>query len=244
MRNVQIIIEYDGLNYVGWQNQKNGISIQYTLEQGLSILLKEDIKLIGSGRTDAGVHAYGQSANFYTASSIPIDKFPYAINTKLPKDIRVINAKERTMDFHSRYNAKKKVYQYKISVRPLGTALDINRVWQVKKHLDYSKMAKSLPLFLGSKDFTSFSSIHSASKDKVRNISKFEMESLGNNIIFTIEGNGFLYNMVRIIIGTIIEVGLSKIELDEVSKIFEYKDRTKAGKTAPPQGLYLKEVIY
>lgn len=245
LRNIQLIIEYDGTNYVGWQIQKNGISIQQVIQNAVYKVMGELVSLTASGRTDSGVHAYGQSANFFTTCTIPTDKIPLALNSNLPGDIRIIKAYEKDMKFHSRYNALGKIYEYKILNSLVGTALDRDRVWNISRELDKDKMEKVLKHFIGTYDFTAFSSVHSSVKDKVRTINGLDMTNIDNEFfIFTIEGTGFLYNMVRIIVGTIVDVGLGRLMPDDIPEIINSKDRKKAGKTAPAKGLYLKEVLY
>lgn len=244
MKNIQVTIEYDGTGYCGWQIQPNGLSIQQVVAEAWSAASGETIKLVGSGRTDAGVHAYGQTANFQTTATIPVDRIPYALNARLPGSIRILDAKERSMDFHSRFSAKGKVYEYRILNNTFGSSLRRNRVWHVRSSLNANRMAAAAQHFVGTHDFTSFSSIKSQSKDKVRTIYGINLNQEADEYIFTIEGNGFLYNMVRIMIGTLVDVGMGKREPDEISRLLQSKDRDEAGKTAPPQGLYLKKVIY
>lgn len=244
MRNIQLIIEYDGTNYCGWQIQKNGITIQKMICDSIYKITGENCSLIGSGRTDAGVHAYAQSANFITESKVPINRFARALNSYLPKDIRIVNAIEKDLKFHSRYDAKGKIYEYRILNNLNGTALDNNRVWHITKKLDIDKIKEACKFFLGTHDFTSFSSVNSCAQNKVRNIGQLVVTSEEEYIRYKIKGNGFLYNMVRIIVGTLVEVGLSRIEPSTIPKIIQNRDRSTAGKTAPPQGLYLKEVLY
>ncbi|MFZ7132653.1 MAG: tRNA pseudouridine(38-40) synthase TruA [Eubacteriales bacterium] len=244
LRNIQIIIEYDGTNYVGWQIQKNGLSIQEVIESSLKMALGEKIKLVGSSRTDSGVHAYGQSANFFTDCGIPSDRIPYALNTHLPKDIRIVHAYEKPMEFHSRYDARGKVYLYKVLCSQHASALERHRVWHIKSSVNINNIQDALPYFIGTMDFTAFSSTHTHTKNRVRTVRRLEMERIGGSMLFTIEGDGFLYNMVRIIIGTIMDIGLCKFQTKDIPDMIQNKDRNKTGKTAPAQGLYLKEVLY
>ncbi|RBP67434.1 tRNA pseudouridine38-40 synthase [Alkalibaculum bacchi] len=243
-RNIQLIIEYDGSNYCGWQVQKNGVSIQEVLNKAIQKITKEDIYITGSGRTDAGVHALGQSAHFKTQTSIPINKIPFAINSQLPKDIRIQDAIERNIDFHSRYSAVGKIYEYKILNSEHGSALDNNRMYHIRERLDIDKMRQAAKYFLGTHDFTGFSSVHSSVINKVRTIDYSDFDIDGTHIIYTVRGNGFLYNMVRIIIGTLIQVGKGKIDHEDIPMIIGSKERAKAGPTAPAHGLYLQKVLY
>lgn len=244
MRNIQILIEYDGSRYAGWQIQKNGCTVQEKLTHAIEITTNEKISLRGSGRTDAGVHAFEQSANFTTDSAIPIDKIPYALNTHLPGDIRVIEAIERELDFHSRYSSKGKIYEYHVLNNLHGSALKRNRAWHVRHSLDIEKILAGMEFLKGTHDFTSFASARSEVEDKVRTISSFDMRKEDSLLIFTLEGSGFLYNMVRIMVGTLIQTGIGKFEPEDLGKIMLEKDRRCAGITAPPQGLYLKKVLY
>lgn len=245
MRNIQIIIEYDGTNYCGWQVQKNGISIQEKICEAIGDVTKSTaVRLTGSGRTDAGVHALGQSANFMTQSSIPISRVPLALNSALPKDIRIVKAFERDLTFHSRYSALGKVYQYKILNNEYGSALYWNKVFHVKGCLDIEAMKYAANYFIGTHDFTGFSSTGSNVENKVRTISKSSLEVQGQQILYTVQGNGFLYNMVRIIVGTLIKVGKGKIDPESIPEIIKSKVRSNAGPTAVSNGLYLKEVLY
>lgn len=244
MRNIQLLIEYDGSRYAGWQIQKNGHTIQEKLTHGIEIMTSEKISLRGSGRTDAGVHAYEQSANFTTYSTIPVDRIPYALNTHLPGDIRVIGAIERELEFHSRYSSKGKIYEYHVLNNLYGSALKRNRAWHIRHSLDIGKILGGMEYLKGTHDYTSFASARSEVEDKVRTISSFNMIKEGSMLIFTVEGSGFLYNMVRIMIGTLIQTGIGKFEPEDLEKIMLEKDRRYAGITAPPQGLYLKKVLY
>lgn len=244
MRNVQLLLEYDGANYAGWQIQKNAMSIQQKVMEALNKITNEKVHLIGAGRTDSGVHAYAQSANFHTESKIPINKIPLAINSFLPSDIRIIKAIERTPDFHSRYHAKGKIYQYKIINNLYGSALLRDKIWHIPKDINYDQMVKASEHFIGQYDFMSFMSSGSSVKDTIRTIYRLDINKVDEFITLEIEGNGFLYNMVRIIVGTLVMVGQGKIKTDKIVKIIESKDRNQAGITAPARGLYLKKVIY
>ena len=245
MRNIQIIIEYDGTNYCGWQVQKNGISIQGKICEAIEKVTKSTtIRLTGSGRTDAGVHALGQSANFITQSTIPISRVPLALNSALPNDIRIVEATERDISFHSRYSAVGKVYQYKILNNEFGSALFWNKALHVKGYLDIEAMKCAANHFMGNHDFTGFSSTGTSVENKIRTISKSDIEVHGEQIIYTVIGNGFLYNMVRIIVGTLIKVGKGKINPESIPEIIKSKARNNAGPTAAANGLYLREVLY
>lgn len=244
MSNIKLTIEYDGTNYHGWQSQKNALSIQDTLENALRKLTGEECKLIGSSRTDVGVHALGQVANFHTNSRIPPEKFSYALNSILPKDIAIKESAEVPLDFHSRHCAKGKKYKYIICNSTYRPALLRNRAWHISSPLNIEAMSKAAMYFQGTHDFSAFRATGSSVKTSVRTIMQTSLKANEEIIEFEISGNGFLYNMVRIIMGTLAEVGMGKIPYDAVPEIIESCDRTRAGKTAPAQGLYLVEVYY
>lgn len=245
MRNIKITIEYDGKNFAGWQSQPNKVSIQSEIENALKEITRENVELIASGRTDAGVHALEQTANFHTNSDIEIEKIPYALNSKLPKSIIVKSAEEVEERFHSRYNCKGKTYRYIINNNEFPSALDRYREFHIPYKLDKEKMKNALNEFLGQHDFKGFkSSGGSIKKTTVRTIKKCEMIEKDGKIVIELTGDGFLYNMVRIICGTIVDVGLGKIKVEDIKNILESGDRTKAGRTLPPHGLYLVKVYY
>ena len=233
MRNIKLTIEYDGKEFNGWQKQPNKLNIQGTIENAIKEITSEDIELNASGRTDAGVHAFGQVANFKTNSTIPVEKIPIALNTKLKKSIRIVNAEEVDERFHSRLSCKRKTYRYVISQGACESAIYRNLETYIPKYLE------------GEHDFKSFRASGTSSKSSVRTIYKADVYKADNRHIYIeLTGNGFLYNMVRIIAGTLVEVGLKKIEPSEIKNIIEQKDRTKAGKTLPARGLYLMKVEY
>lgn len=244
MRNIKLTIEYDGKDFNGWQKQPNKLNIQGTIEKVISDITKEEIELIGSGRTDAGVHALGQVANFKTNSTIPIEKFAIAINSRLKKSIVIKKAEEVSDRFHSRYNCKQKTYRYVINNSETGSAIYRNLEYNIKMLLDVNKMQEAANYFVGEHDFTGFKASGTSSKSSVRTIYSAKVIKDNERIAIELTGNGFLYNMVRIIAGTLVEVGLGKIKPEEITGIIESKDRQKAGKTLPPYGLYLVEVNY
>ena len=200
--------------------------------------------MTASGRTDAGVHAFGQVANFKIDSEFPIEKMATAINSQLKKSIRVKKAEEVSSDFHSRYNCHSKTYNYIIDNSEQGSAIYRNLSYHVSKKLNIEKMQKAISYFIGEHDFSSFKSSGTSSKSSVRTIYNATVERKNNKITISLTGNGFLYNMVRIISGTLVEVGLNNIEPEEIPKIIEAKNRQMAGKTLPPQGLFLINVEY
>jgi len=245
MRNIKIILEYDGSNYHGWQRQTNGVSIQQILEEKIAVITKERIKVIGSGRTDAGVHALGQVAHFKTASPIREVNLLKGINSLLPKDIVVRDLREVDASFHARYDVKSKVYLYQIfnsSVRPV---LYRQYAWFVSAPLNVERMREATVLFKGTHDFSSFCSTHSDVPDHIRTIMGIRIESGERGLIkIEMEADGFLRYMVRSIVGIWVDVGRGKYSLSELQGVMDAKDRKCGGITAPAQGLFLKEVRY
>lgn len=244
MRNIKLTIEYDGKDFNGWQKQPNKLNIQGNIEKVISEITKEEIELIGSGRTDAGVHAIGQVANFKTNSNIPIEKFAIAINSRLKKSIIIKKAEEVPERFHSRYNCKKKTYRYIINNSDMGSAIYRDLEYNIKMPLNLENMKKASKYFEGEHDFSAFKASGTSSKSSVRTIYSADVKKENERIIIELTGNGFLYNMVRIISGTLVEVGLGKIRPEEIKDIIDSKNRQMAGKTLPPYGLYLVEVNY
>ena len=231
MRNIKLTIEYDGKDFNGWQKQPNKLNIQGNIEKVISEITKEEIELIGSGRTDAGVHAIGQVANFKTNSNIPIEKFAIAINSRLKKSIIIKKAEEVPERFHSRYNCKKKTYRYIINNSDMGSAIYRNLEYNIKMPLNLENMKKASKYFEGEHDFSAFKASGTSSKSSVRTIYSADVKKENERIIIELTGNGFLYNMVRIISGTLVEVGLGKIRPEEIKDIIDSKNRQMAGKT-------------
>lgn len=244
MRNIKLTIEYDGKDFKGWQKQPNKLNIQGEIEKAIENITGEKVELIASGRTDAGVHALGQVANFKTNSTMPIEKIPLAINSQVKNSIRVQNAEEVDENFHSRFNCKKKTYRYVIDNSKYGSAIYRNISYHMPIKLNVEDMKKAIKYFEGEHDFKAFKSSGTSSKSSVRTIYRAEIITEGDNIAIDLTGNGFLYNMVRIIAGTLVDVGLGKIKPDDIPEIIASKDRTKAGKTLPPHGLMLLNVVY
>ncbi len=244
MRNIKLLIEYDGKDFNGWQKQPNKLNIQGEIERAIEEVTGEKVDLIASGRTDAGVHALGQVANFKIEKDIPIEKIPYALNSKLKKSIRIKEAEEVPEKFHSRYTCKKKTYRYVINNSIQGTAIYRNLQYHFPEKLDEDKMNEAAKYLIGEHDFKSFKASGTSSKSSVRTIFDAKVIREGELVTIELTGNGFLYNMVRIIAGTLIDVGTYKIEPIDVKNIIDAKDRLKAGKTLPPTGLYLVKVEY
>jgi tRNA pseudouridine38-40 synthase len=243
-RNIKIIIKYLGKNYHGWQKQFGEKTIQGEIEKAAEKVFKQKIDLIGSGRTDAGVHALGQTANFKIKNNIPEEKVLYALNSNLPKDIRVVDSREVDMEFHSRYNAIGKTYQYNIYNSRIIDPFRKDTSYFLPYKLDIDKILRSKDYFIGEHDFQAFMATGSSVQSTVRKIFKINMTSKDNLISFNITGNGFLYNMVRIIIGTLIDVGRGKIEENTIENIILNRNRKFAGHTAKAEGLFLKKVYY
>lgn len=232
-------------NLIGWQKQPDKLNIQGTIEKAIERITGEQVDLMASGRTDRGVHALGQVANFKTNSNIPIEKFAIAINSNLKKSILIKSAEEVDERFHSRLTCKKKTYRYVINNSKYGTAIYRNLETHIPIKLNVEEMQKAIKFFEGEHDFKAFKSSGTSSKSSVRTIYKAEVKQMPNDKIWIeLTGNGFLYNMVRIIAGTLVEVGLGKIKAEEINDIMKSKRRENAGKTLPPQGLYLVNVEY
>ena len=244
MRNIKLYIEYDGKDFNGWQKQPNKLNIQGEIERAIESITGEKVNLIASGRTDAGVHALFQVANFKTDSKIDIEKIPIAINSQVKNSIRIQGAEEVPEDFNSRLSCKKKTYRYILNNSKYGTAIYRNISYHMPIKLNVDEMKKAIKYFEGEHDFKAFKSSGTSSKSSVRTIYKANIITEGENIGIELTGNGFLYNMVRIISGTLVDVGLGKIKATDIPYIIESKDRTKAGKTLPPQGLMLINVEY
>lgn len=244
MRRILLTIEYKGTRYCGWQSQKNGPSVQEELAKALEKVCGHRVKLIGSGRTDEGVHALAQAAHFDTDCSIPDDKFPFAVNPFLPEDIRVTSSKQVPEGFHARYGAKRKTYVYKLYTSKIDSPIRRELFAHIPYELDVERMRQGAAHLVGEHDFSAFMAAGSSVKGTVRRIYYIDITKDGDRIEIEVCGNGFLRHMVRIITGTLIDVGRGRIGPNEVAKILESRDRARAGFTAPSCGLYLKEVQY
>ena len=244
MRRIQLTIEYDGTNYAGWQRQSNALAVQQVLEEALSRLTGERIVIHGASRTDAGVHALGQCAHFDTDSRIPGEKFSYAVNTMLPPDIRVSRSLDAAEGFHARFSARGKRYRYLFYDAPHAGAL--NRLTHAHSiyPLNDERMRKEAQALLGTHDFAAFAASGSVVRDTVRTIWRADVTRNGHDVSLVVEGNGFLYNMVRIIAGTLRDIGSGKLDNGALSRAIETGDRLDLGITAPAHGLTLMEVFY
>jgi tRNA pseudouridine38-40 synthase len=242
--NVKILLEYDGTNYHGWQRQKNALTIQEVVEKAIFKITGEKVKVIGAGRTDAGVHARGQVANFHTNCRIPVERLPYAINSHLPEDIAVKGAQVVSDDFHARYSAKSKVYSYTIYNAPFPSPLMRRYSYFYPHIIDVEAMREAAKAFVGVHDFAAFRASGYSVKSSVRNIMRLEVRKASNAITIEIEADGFLYNMVRIIAGTLLEVGSGKRAPEEIPLVISSRKRERAGITLPAHGLCLEKVVY
>lgn len=244
MKRIKLITAYDGTNYHGSQIQNNGETIEGVLKRELSSLLKEEITLIGASRTDAGVHSRGNVYVFDTESRIPPEKFTYALNARLPEDIRIQHSEEVPQDFHPRHQDTIKTYEYRILNRRLP--LPEYRLYAhfTYEKLDLEKMQEACVYFIGEHDFASFCAAGSQVESTVRTIYDLQLRKEGELLTISITGNGFLYNMVRIIAGTLLKVGSGQIRPEEIQKIIDGKDRSLAGPTAPAKGLTLVKIRY
>lgn len=244
MKRVKLTVAYDGTNYCGWQVQPNGNTIEAELNKHLSELLGEEIRVTGASRTDAGVHARGNVAVFDTDARIPAEKISYAMNTRLPADIRIQRSEEVAGDFHPRFCETRKTYEYRICNRrfpdPCQRLYSLFYYWK----LDTERMQRAADHLVGTHDFTSFCTNRPEVTDRVRTIYSLSVERQGDMIILRVTGSGFLYNMVRIITGTLLRVGSGQMEPEEIPGILEAKDRGRAGETARPEGLTLVEIEY
>jgi tRNA pseudouridine38-40 synthase len=245
MRNIRLLIEYDGTNYHGWQIQPNGITVQEVLQKNLAIMTRQRVRLIGSGRTDAGVHALGQVANFQTSVSIPLEGFLRGLNSLLPPDIVVKSVEEAPPDFNAQLLAKRKTYLYVILNRGVPSAIHRNYSWHYPVPLKVESLQTAAQLLVGKKNFTSFQAADADTLNPVREVSRADWFTWKSPFLcFAIEAEGFLKQMVRNIVGTLVEVGRGKISLEDFEKILQAQDRRQAKMTAPPQGLFLMKVEY
>ncbi len=244
MRRIHLTVEYDGTNYAGWQRQSNALAVQQVIEEALARLTGERVVLHGASRTDAGVHALGQCAHFDTDSRIPSEKFSYAVNTMLPPDIRIRHSQEVPESFHARFSARGKRYRYLFYDAPHAGAL--NRLTHAHSiyPLDDGRMRREALALLGTHDFAAFAASGSVVRDTVRTLWRADVTRNGNDVMLIVEGNGFLYNMVRIIAGTLRDIGSGKLESGALARAIDTGNRLDLGVTAPAHGLTLMEVFY
>jgi tRNA pseudouridine38-40 synthase len=244
-KNYKLILEYDGSNYHGWQRQKGLLTIQEVVETRLAIMTQAPVRLLGAGRTDAGVHARGQVANFLSDTQIPPARLLRGLNSLLPEDIVALDLVLVPKDFHARFKAISKVYQYRIYNGAIPPAIGRQYGWHISRPLKWRAMAKGLKLLQGRHDFSSFQAAGSSVRSAERVVLATEITSAGEDTrLITIEANGFLRHMVRNIIGTLVEVGSGKLTEEGFSAVLAARDRQQAGMTAPARGLCLLEVRY
>ncbi|MBR4067555.1 MAG: tRNA pseudouridine(38-40) synthase TruA [Clostridia bacterium] len=241
---VLIRVSYDGTAYAGWQRQQNALAVQQVLEEALRKLTGEPIVVTGSSRTDAGVHAMGQCVHFDTHSRIPADKYAFALNTCLPPDIRVLAGMDIDSDFHARFDAKGKRYTYRIHNALHASAMYRDLTAHVPQTLDVERMQRSLPCLLGTHDFAAFQAAGGTAKTTIRTLEDVQLAKNGDELTLTVKGNAFLYNMVRIIAGTMLDIGMGRIPEDAFRTALETGDRLALGITAPACGLELTQVFY
>lgn len=244
MKRIKLTVAYDGTDYCGWQVQPNGMTVEEILNRELSALTGEEVKVIGASRTDAGVHAEGNVAVFDTETGIPAERIAYALNCRLPEDIVAVKSEEVPGDWHPRYQCSVKTYEYRILNREMPDPVCRRSTVHISYPLNLGDMRTAAGYLKGEHDFKSFCSPHTEVKDTVRTVHSLEIEKEGDIITVRISGNGFLYNMVRIIVGTLINVGRGACPPEKVKEILEARDRRKAAATAPAKGLVLKHIRY
>ena len=241
----KIIIEYDGSNFVGWQKQDNGNSIQESIEKAIIKITSEKITVFGAGRTDSGVHAKGQVAHFITMNEISLDTIRDGLNQYLRNfSIAILKAEKVKEDFHARFSAIQRHYQYLLINRRPPLTFNKNYAWAVYKELEIDKMKTAANYFIGKYDFNSFRSIDCQSSSSIKTIDSCNVNQFNNEITINVAAKSFLHSQVRIMVGTLVEVGKGKIKPDQIKQIISSKDRSKAGPTAPAHGLYLIKVEY
>ena len=240
----KITISYDGTKYGGWQVQPNTLTIQVLIQDALQTILRTPTPLTAAGRTDAGVHALGQVAHFSSDQTLDLHSLLYSLNGVLPRDIRIRELVPTSEDFHARYSAKSKIYHYHLHLTPVQPPFTYLYATHVRTSLDLKKLQEALPHFIGTHDFTSFASAGCGSKNPIKTLQRLEIVKEPEGIRLEFEGNGFLYKMVRNIVGTLLEIGKNKRSVSEIPFILAQKDRKLAGPTAPPKGLFLMKVNY
>jgi len=241
-KNIKLTLEYDGSDFAGWQRQKRQRTVQGEIEKAIGRLTGEKVSVIAAGRTDSGAHALGQVANFKTACKLPADKIRLALNTLLPKDILVKNVREINSNFNSRKDARAKLYRYRILLG--ASALQRGYLWQYRFPVSLKLLKRASTYLMGRKDFSSFCVAKSRKESNICKIGRATWKRAGSILDFEIEGDRFLHAMVRILAGTLLEVGRGRISPQKFKEILEAKDRRKAGRTAPAKGLYLVEVKF
>lgn len=243
-RRIRLIIQYDGTDYVGWQLQENGTSVQQRLNEALLFVTGEQIRVHGSGRTDSGVHARAQVAHFDTTARMPAEKFAVAMNMRLPRDIRVLFSEETTELFHARFSAKNKTYRYMLQAGPHADVFTRDTALHLHTPVNFESMQRAALYALGEHDFSAFMSAGSTLEKTIRTVFRSEWTQSGRYLFYDVSANGFLYNMVRILVGTMLEVGLGKLPENAIEHALLSGKRSDAGGTVPPRGLTLMRVQY
>ena len=244
MRNIKLTIEYEGTAYLGWQRQPQGMTIQEALAESLRQITGETTQVTGASRTDAGVHARGQVANFRTDSAIPAERFQSALNALLPLDIAIVAAEEVPEDFHARFSARSKLYHYTIWNQRVRPVLDRRFCWHMRWPVEMASLREASACLIGEHDFAAFQSANAQSETTVRIIERADWEMNAPRLTFAVEANGFLYNMVRALVGTLLDVGRGKMTPAEFRRVLESGQRSQAGRTAPARGLCLMRIRY
>jgi len=244
MKTIRLTIEYDGTAYVGWQIQTNGTAVQQVLEEALARVLGGAARLTSSGRTDAGVHARGMVAHFRTERELPMSAYREGLNCLLPADIAVRAAAEAPADFHARFDARGKWYRYTLHTAPVRSPLAARRAWHVPRPLDEGRMRQAAALMVGTHDFAAFRTSGCDAVTTVREMRSVELVCEGELLHIDVRGSGFLRNMVRIMVGTLVEIGWGKLTLENLAALLRGDPGLRPGRTAPPQGLCLMEVRY
>ncbi len=244
MPKLKLLIEYDGTHYAGWQRQPNQETIQGKIEEALTCITQERLSIVGAGRTDAGVHASGQVASFSSRMTLPEQQWARALNRYLPYDISIITSRIVPDSFHAQRDAKEKIYEYRIHLHSSRTALDYYRAWHLFPKLNIPAIRQGLNSLTGTHDFRSFQGPRASTSQTICTISTCSLELSESHLVISIRGNRFLKQMVRNIVGTLVEVGQEKRSPNSLQDVLAARNRQAAGKTAPPQGLYLREVFY
>jgi len=243
-RNIKLVIEYDGTGFSGWQRLSRGRSIQGEIEQAIRAVTREKVNITGAGRTDAGVHALGQVANFKLEHRLPISSIPSALNAHLPEEIRIVGADEVESDFHARYSATGRTYRYAVLNRPSPSAILRHRAYHVRAPLDVDTMSAALASLRGRHAFTAFRAVGSSERSTECDLRRADVARSGEMVIFTFEADRFLRHMVRLIVGTLVKVGRGKLTASAIAEVLAREDNQRAGPRAPAHGLYLVRVDY
>lgn len=244
MRNIRLLIEYDGTAYVGWQRQVQPNSVQQAIEEAFRGITGETVHVVGASRTDAGVHARGQVAHVHTATRLPADRLRDALNAVLPRDIAIVRADEAPESFHARFDAIGKRYDYLMLTGPVRPVFERRYAWHVTYRLDLDRMRAAAAMLLGTHDFAGFASSDHQHKNTVRTVKRCDLVETADRLLLVMEGNGFLYNMVRAVAGTLVDIGRGRLPVERVAEVLATRDRRLAGATAPACGLCLVRVEY